>query len=68
MAAKDNTKIMNSKKLANGSYTNTGESIFGTFDYGEHLGTFVAANTGGYYLINKDGGYYFVNSDQVKTY
>jgi hypothetical protein len=68
MAAQDDTVITNSKKLANGSYTNTGKRIFGTFNYGDHLGTFASVNVSGYYLINMDGGFYFVKQDQVKTY
>lgn len=68
MAAKDDIVITNSKKLANGSYTNTGKRILGNFNYGDHLGTFVSVNISGYYLINMDGGFYFVKQDQVKTY
>ncbi|MFE3847146.1 peptidoglycan-binding protein [Flavobacterium sp. LB3P45] len=68
MAAKNDTAITNSKKLANGSYTNTGKRILGTFNYGDSLGTFVSVNINGYYLINMSGEFYFVKQDQVKTY
>jgi hypothetical protein len=68
MASKDNIVITNSKKLANGSYTNTGKRVLGNFNYGDHLGTFESVNTSGFYLINRDGEFYFVKQDQVKTY
>ncbi|WP_158728636.1 peptidoglycan-binding protein [Flavobacterium sp. I-STPA6A] len=62
------TTLYNSKKIANGSYTNTGEGVWGKFVYGESAGTFKSATTNGTYLVQKDGRFYFVNGKHVKPY
>ncbi|WP_189337121.1 hypothetical protein [Flavobacterium laiguense] len=60
--------LYNSKKIANGSYTNTGEAVWGKFSYGESAGTFKTATANGSYLVQKDGNYYFINGKHVKPY
>ncbi|WP_281238159.1 peptidoglycan-binding domain-containing protein [Flavobacterium praedii] len=62
------TTLYNSKKIANGSYTNTGEAVLGKFSYGESAGTFKSATSNGSYLVQKDGYYYFINGKHVKPY
>jgi LPXTG-motif cell wall-anchored protein len=61
-------KLYNSKKLINGTYSNTGEAVLGNFSYGESAGTFKTATANGTYLVQKDGKYYFVNGKHVKPY
>ncbi|MFV8347265.1 peptidoglycan-binding domain-containing protein [Flavobacterium sp. ZB4P13] len=68
MAAKDDTVIFNSKKIASGAYTNTGQSVWGKFNYGDALGTYVGANVSGFYLIKMGTRFYYVKSNEVKTY
>lgn len=68
MAAKDDTVIFNSKKLANGKQSNTGQSVWGKFNYGDALGTYVGANVSGFYLIKMGTRFYYVKSNEVKTY
>jgi hypothetical protein len=60
--------LYNSKKIANGSYTNTGEAVWGKFSYGESAGIFKMATVNGSYLVQKDGKYYFINGKHVKPY
>lgn len=60
--------LFNSKKLANGTYSNTGEAVWGKFSYGESAGTFKTATANGSYLVQKDGGFYFINGKHVKPY
>jgi LPXTG-motif cell wall-anchored protein len=60
--------LFNSKKLANGTYSNTGEAVWGKFSYGESAGTFKTATANGTYLVQKDGGFYFINGKHVKPY
>lgn len=70
MANADNVSIFNAKKTAGGTYFNSGSKPFlkSSFDYGQHIGTFVGLKTGNQYLIIRDGVYYFVNGSQVKAY
>ncbi len=70
MANIDGVSIFNAEKTASGAYFNSGTKPFigSSFDYGEHIGTYVALKTGNQYLINRDGVYYFVNGGQVKAY
>ena len=68
MVSVPTTTLFNSKKIANGSYTNTGEAVWGKFSYGESAGTFKMATANGSYLVQKDGRYYFVNGKHVKPY
>ncbi|KLT67932.1 peptidoglycan-binding domain-containing protein [Flavobacterium sp. ABG] len=70
MANQNDVSLYNAKKTASGSYFNIGTKPFigGSFDYGEHIGVFVGAKTGGQYLINRDGVHYFVNASAIKAY
>ena len=68
MVSVPTTTLYNSKKIANGSYTNTGNAVWGEFRYGESAGTFKTATANGSYLVQKDGNYYFVNGKHVKPY
>lgn len=70
MAIANNVSLFNAKKIANGTYFNDGTKPFigGSYNYGEHIGTFVDTKTGGQYLINRNGVYYFVNANVVKAY
>lgn len=70
MANISKVSVFNAKKTASGAYFNDGTKPFlgGTFEYGEHIGTFVASKVGGQYLINRNGVYYFVNGSVVKAY
>jgi hypothetical protein len=60
--------LYKSKKIANGSYTNTGDTVWGTLSYGESVGTFKSATANGSYLVQKDGKFYFINGKHVKPY
>lgn len=70
MANQNDVSIYNAKRMANGSYFNSGTKplIGSSFDYGEHIGVFVDAKIGGQYLINRNDVYYFVNAHAVKGY
>lgn len=70
MANMDKVSLFNAKRTASGVYFNDGSKPFfgGTFNYGQHIGTFVASKTGGQYLIKRDNVYYFVNAYAVKAY
>jgi hypothetical protein len=68
MIAVPTATLYNSKKIANGSYTNTGEAVWGKFSYGESAGIFKTATANGSYLVQKDGRYYFINGAHVKPY
>lgn len=70
MAAKDNTVIFKAKKIANGTYTNTGETPFfeDSLKYGDYVGVFKAAKPSGEYLIQRTGEYYFVKGSYVTPY
>ena len=70
MAIQNDVSVFNAQKTAEGTYFNTGTKPFigGSFDYGEHIGVFVASKVGGQYLINRNGVYYFVNGNAVKPY
>ena len=70
MAIQNDVSVFNAQKTAEGTYFNTGTKPFigGSFDYGEHIGVFVASKVGGQYLINRNGVYYFVNGNSVKPY
>jgi hypothetical protein len=69
MVIVSNAKLYKAKRIANGSYTNTGEkSIFGGLVYGESAGTFKSATANGTYLVQKDGNFYFINGKHVKPY
>jgi hypothetical protein len=64
------TSLYKAKKIANGSYSNTGEkSLFGSgLTYGESAGIFKSATSNGSYLVQKNGNYYFINGKHVKPY
>lgn len=70
MANMDKVSLFNAKRTASGVYFNDGSKPFfgGTFNYGQHIGTFVASKVGGQYLIKRDNVYYFVNGNAVKAY
>lgn len=70
MASKNGVSIFNVKKNADGTYINIGTKPFfnSSFDYGEHIGTYVSVKADGEYLISRDGVYYFVNRNFVKAY
>lgn len=65
-----NASLYKAKKIANGSFTNTGEkSLFGSsLAYGESAGTFKSATANGSFLVQKDGNFYFINGKHVKPY
>lgn len=70
MVTVPNATLYKAKKIANGSYTNTGEkSLFGSgLAYGESAGTFKSATANGSYLVQKDGSFYFINGKHAKPY
>lgn len=70
MANATNVSLFNAKRTASGTYFNDGTKPFlgSAYKYGEHIGTFVGAKTGGQYLIMRDDVYYFVNANAVKAY
>jgi hypothetical protein len=70
MVKVSNATLYKAKKIANGSYTNTGEKIMfgGSLGYGESAGTFKSATANGTYLVQKDGNFYFINGTHVKPY
>lgn len=70
MAAKDGTVIFKAKKIANGTYTNTGERPFfdDSLKYGDYVGVFKAEKLNGEYLIQRTGEYFFVKSNSVIPY
>lgn len=70
MVSVKSTKLYQSKKLANGVYSNTNQPFFGGGDlsYGESAGIFKQATTNGTYLVQMGSVYAFVNGKHVKTY
>ena len=70
MAIKDGVTISTAKQIANGSYTNTRDNpfLFTSYNYGDEIGTFVAANVKGKFLIKRNTFYYFVDGASVKPY
>lgn len=70
MANMDKVSLFNAKRTASGTYFNDGTKPFfgSSFNYGQHIGTFVASKVGGQYLIKRDNVYYFVNGNAVKAY
>lgn len=70
MAIKNGMSIFNAQKNANVTYTNSGTKPFfgSSFDYGDHLGTYVSLKSDGEYLILREGAYYFVNRNFVTPY
>jgi hypothetical protein len=70
MVSSKSTSLYISKKLANGSYSNTGKKMWagGDLVYGDAVGIFKKATANGTFLVQKDGGYYFVNGKHVKPY
>jgi hypothetical protein len=68
MVVVPNATFYKSRKIANGSYTNTGTAVWGKLSYGESAGTFKMATANGTYLVQKDGNYYFINGKHVKPY
>lgn len=70
MANMDKVSLFNAKRTASGNYFNDGTKPFfgSSFNYGQHIGTFVASKVGGQYLIKRDNVYYFVNANAVKAY
>lgn len=70
MVVLSNALIYKAKKIANGTYTNTGEKKFfgSSLNYGDYAGLFKSANNKGEYLIQNGGDYYFINANSVTPY
>jgi hypothetical protein len=70
MISVPSSTLYKAKKIANGSYSNTGEkSLLGSsLAYGESAGIFKSATSNGSYLVQKNGNYYFINGKHVKPY
>jgi hypothetical protein len=70
MVASKTAFYTTAKKLANDTWSNTGEKLWsgGNLVYGDYVGEFQKATANGTFLVKRYSDFYFINGNNVKPY